>query len=434
MTFEQAQHFLLSLNNIPRKEYTNNKKRESELLKRIQFFLDLIGNPEKKIPHYIHVTGTSGKGSLCTYLHSILMADGKKVGLLTSPHVKSILERWTINNKLMTEKEFVQIITELKPALDKYIRTSPYGMLTHFDMLTIIGFVFFAKKKVEWAVIEVGLGGRLDSTNVLPHKDVAVITKIGLDHTEVLGDTKEKIAVEKAGIILPHTPVFTMETDTKILNIIQQEVKKRKAKLFLSSLPEHIIHHSDLSGSTFEIEGKKIQISAPGHHQISNALLSRDIARFLGIKDSAIIQGLKKAKQILRLEIISKQPLLVLDGAHNEDKMRSTVEALQNNKFLSYKKVHLVVGFSGDKDIRKMVELLSRLRPTAIACTRQTQHLFRKVAHPQALEQLFQKYSPHSRKEVFLDPENALKWAQKQQKPGDLVLVTGSIFLSGELR
>lgn len=434
MTFEQAQHFLLSLNNIPRKEYTDNKKRNSELLKRIQFFLNLIGNPEKKIPHYIHVTGTSGKGSVCTYLHSILIADGKKVGLLTSPHVKSILERWVVNNKLMTKKEFIEIIEELKPALDKYIRTSPYGMLTHFDVLTIIGFIFFAKKKVEWAVIEVGLGGRLDSTNVLPYKDIAVITKIGLDHTEVLGDTKEKIAIEKAGIILPHTPVFTMETDKKVLDVIQKEVKKKETKLFTSSTPEYILQHSDLTGTTFKVEGKMYQVSAPGLHQISNAILSRDITRFLGIEDSVIIRGLKKAKQILRLEIVSKQPLLILDGAHNEDKMRSTVEALQKNKNLSSKKIHLVVGFSGDKDSRKMVELLSSLQPTTVACTRQTQHLFRKVAHPKAIEQLFRKYSPSSWVEAFLDPQNALKWAKKQQKRDDLVIVTGSIFLSGELR
>ena len=163
-------------------------------LKRLQFFLDLIGNPEKKIPHYIHVTGTSGKGSVCAYLESILRASSKKTGLYISPHPTELTERWQINGVQMSKKEFVQIVTELKPKIDEHMRKSPYDILSFFDLTTAIALYYFAQKKVEWAIIEVGCGGRYDSTNVIPYKDVAVITNVGVSPTDILSYTQKKIS------------------------------------------------------------------------------------------------------------------------------------------------------------------------------------------------------------------------------------------------
>jgi len=230
MNQHQAEQFILSLSNIERKEYLSPYTQHDLYLKRLQFFLDLLGNPEKKIPHYIHVTGTSGKGSVCLMLDSILRADGRKVGTLTSPHASVIQERWTINGKMMTGKDFAEIVTEIKPKFDEYIRKSPYDMVSYFEIMTAIALYYFAKKKVEWAILEVGMGGRYDSTNVIPHKDIAVITNIGLDHTEVLGNTKEKIAYEKAGIIKRGCAVFTAEKNKKVLRVIEKECRKQKVK------------------------------------------------------------------------------------------------------------------------------------------------------------------------------------------------------------
>ncbi len=405
MDYTQAEQYLLSLGNMPRKEYMDDKAKTNEYLTRIQFFLDIIGNPEKQIPHYIHVTGTSGKGSVATYLSYILEASKKKVGLTISPHPTTLRERWQVNNKIMTEQEFVSIVKKLKPALDEYARTSPYDMISFYDITTIIAILYFAQKKVEWAVIEVGLGGRLDSTNVIPHKDVAVITNIGLDHTELLGNTKEKIAFEKAGIITGAYSVFTMDENKNVLEVIKKQCKKKKAKLFLS-------HSKNTS------------------HKEKNILLCTQIAEHLSISHKAIETGIKNAIQPLRFEIISQKPFIILDGAHNEDKMKTTVQSASEMK----KNIHLVVGFSEDKDVTTMMTLLATMKPKSIACTRQTANVFRKVAHPKTLMTFFKKHCPTAKIELFLDPQEAFAWSKKQTKTSDILLVTGSIFLSGELR
>ena len=208
MTYQEAERYLLSLTNLPRQEYMTDTRQCVQYLKRLQFFLDLIGNPGKKIPHYIHVTGTSGKGSVCSYLSAILQANGKKTGLYVSPHPTYLRERWQIQHQPMSKKDFIRIVGELKPKLNEYLRQSPYSMVSFFDLTTAIALYYFAEQKVDWAVIEVGCGGRYDATNVIPRPDIGVITTIGLDHTEVLGTTKEKIAYEKIGIIKPGSVFF----------------------------------------------------------------------------------------------------------------------------------------------------------------------------------------------------------------------------------
>lgn len=411
MTPLEAENYLFSLNNIPRKEYMDDTQKTSDYIQRIQFFLDLIGNPEKKIPHYIHVTGTSGKGSVSTFLSFILQAAGKKVGLTISPHPTTLRERWQVNNTMMSEKEFVRIVQKLKPIFDEYARKSPYDMVSFFDITTIIALLYFAEKKVEWAVMEVGLGGRLDSTNVIPHKDIAIITNIGLDHTDILGDTKEKIAFEKAGIIKPGSDVFTCETDKKVLQVIEKQCKKQKVKLYQ-------VH-------TFSDLPPKIK-----KHQETNASLCIAVAEKLKLPHAAILRGLEQAKQPLRMEEVSERPLIILDGAHNPDKIKNTVEETKTFK----KNIHLVLGFSADKNIPSMIKLLATLKPKTIACTRQTSNSFRKAAHPKDIQKLIQKHSPSSKTEIFLDPQMAFEWSQKNAKKSDLLLVTGSIFLSGEIR
>ncbi|EKE07315.1 MAG: hypothetical protein ACD_18C00120G0001, partial [uncultured bacterium] len=218
MNFTEAYNYILSLSNMPRMEYMKEGNMCDWYLKRMQFFLDLIGNPEKKIKHYIHVTGTSGKGSTVSFLHNILQADKRKVGSTYSPHPTIITERWKVGNSYMTKKEFVEIVKYLKPKLDEYLEKTPYDMLSFFELTEAIGFIFFAQKKVDWLVLEVACGGRYDSSNIIPYKDVAAITNIGLDHVGIIGNNKEEIAYEKAGIIKQNCTAFTTEQDKKILN------------------------------------------------------------------------------------------------------------------------------------------------------------------------------------------------------------------------
>ncbi len=433
MNFDQAYNYLLSLSNMPRKEYMNTPNTCDWYLKRTQYFLDMIGNPEKKIPHYIHVTGTSGKGSVTSFLHSILQASGKKVGSTYSPHPSCITERWRVGNKEMTKKEFADIVTELKPAFDKYIATTPYDMLSFFEITEVIGFIYFSRKKVDWVVLEVACGGRYDSSNIIPHKDVAVITNIGLDHVGIIGNNKEEIAYEKAGIISKGCDVFTTEKNKKILDIIEKEADTQKAHLHKILRPKYKVLNELLNKTVFSYQDDEYTLNINGAHQVTNAILCIEIAQHLGIKTMAIKKGISSAYQPLRMEIVSDRPLIILDGAHNVDKIKSTVGAI--TPLLKTKKdLHLIVGFSGNKQVNPMMKNLLSLKPKTVAITRSSTNHMRTVADPQDLEKYIKKLAPKTKTSIFLDPQDAYAWSKAQQKTSDVLLATGSIYMSGELR
>jgi len=434
MTFTEAEQLLYSLSNLPRKEYMSNHNDCSEYLPRVQFFLDLLGNPEKKIPHYIHVTGTSGKGSTVNYIHSILHAAGIHVGSTTSPHPTSITERWKIGGANMSRKEFVNVMETICPVLDEYLRTSPYDMLSFYDLTTIIALFYFAEKKVEWAVLEVGCGGTYDATNVIPYKDIAVITNVGLDHMALLGKTKKEIAVRKAGIVTGQCTVITGEQSPAIRNIIQEQADKQQAPIHAVSKKNVKEVHIDLSGTTFTYHEKKFHTKAIGAHQSMNAAIAIDVARAAKIDETYIQKGIEHATQPLRMEVLSEMPLIILDGAHNADKIRSTVETLRQLREQHPKgNIYIINGFSGDKNLKKMIPQLATLKPKTVACTRNTVNHFRKVASPHDIADTWSKYST-TKTEIFLQPKDALLWAQKHVKKHDILLVTGSLFVSSEIK
>ncbi|MFA5211299.1 MAG: Mur ligase family protein [Patescibacteria group bacterium] len=430
MNFDQAYNYLLSLNNLPRQEYMRDGKKCDLYLQRIRFFLKLIGNPEKKIKNYIHVTGTSGKGSTVTFLHNILLANGKKVASSLSPHHIIITERWKVADKNMSKKEFVDIMNFLKPKLDAYVRLSPYDMLSFFEITEIIGFIFFSRKKVDWAILEVGCGGRFDSSNIIPHKKIAVITNIGLDHLGLIGNNKEEIAYEKSGIIKANCEVFTSEKNEKILKIIKKECQKNKVNLNIINKSKYKIKKQELDFTKFTYKNNNYQINTFGEHQINNTILTIEIANFLKLDPEKTKIGLEKTKQSLRLEIINKNPLIILDGAHNPDKMKTTVKAIKKKN----KIVNLVVGFSGDKNIENQIKQLCELKLKNVILTRNTNNIFRKVADPKFLEQKFKKQNPKIKTKIFLDPKDAYDFAKSKTKKDKILLVTGSIFLSGEIK
>lgn len=435
MTFAEAEKYILSLSNLPRQEYMRDPKHCGVYLQRLQFFLGLVGNPEKKVPHYIHVTGTSGKGSTVSFLHSILHAAGKTVGSTYSPHPTVITERWKIGKRYMTKSEFTRIVGFLKPKLDEYIRTSPYDMISFFELTEVIGFVWFAEKKVDWVILEVACGGRYDSTNVIPHKDAAIITNIGLDHVGLIGNNKSEIAYEKAGIIKPGCRAFTLERNPQVRRIIATEAKKQKVTLGSIQHPLENVQYS-LQGTSFSYGEHTYSLGAIGPHQAGNAALCIEVAESLGIETSFIQKGLRDAEQPLRMEIVSQNPFIILDGAHNEDKIHATVESVRElqKKIKPSANIHLLLGFSGDKEIKKMLKDLATLNPKTVACSRNTVNHFRKVASPPELKKLLTPLLPKAHMMLSLDPHVALAWSQKQLKKNDILLVTGSIFLSGELR
>ncbi|TAN33605.1 hypothetical protein EPN28_02230 [Patescibacteria group bacterium] len=454
MNFQEAYNYIISLANIPRKEYMADPKHCPWYLKRLKFFLRILGNPEKKIPHIIHVTGTSGKGSVCLMLDSILREAARHraknfgvVGTLTSPHASAIMERWEVNGRPMPKKEFAALVEKIKPKLDQYMRKTPYDMLAYGELATAMALYYFAKKKIEWAVLEVGCGGRYDSTNVIPRKDVAVITNIGLDHTQTLGNTKEKIAYEKAGIIKRGCQVFTMETNKKILRVIEKECQKNHAPLKIvyplgwlhSSAKGGLWSQRMHSGSTALWDYGASRLPVLGAHQQKNAALAAAVARSIGISEKAITRGLAKVKLPIRMEVVSRKPIVILDGAHNKDKMQTTVEAI-SSPFIRGRRgggrgnIHLILGFADNKDYPAMLKQLAALKPTTVACTRFSHNFFRKAADPKILAAKIKKLLPRAKTEIFLDVLDGFSWSKKQAAPSDIILCTGSIFLSGELR
>jgi len=432
MTFEDAYNYTLSFNNLPRTEYMNDPKSCDIYLKRLQFFLNMLGNPEKKIPHYIHVTGTSGKGSTTSFLHSILHASGKKVGSTYSPHPTYITERWKIDNRYMSKKEFVLLVGELKPLIDKYIQTTPYDMISFFELTEVIGFLWFARNSVEWVVLEVACGGRFDSSNVIPYKDIAVITNIGLDHVGIIGNNKKEIAYEKAGIIKKGCAVFTSEKDPALVDIIQTECDTNGVPCHTADTIPEVVNVTQ-QGSDIIYHNTSYHIPILGEHQIDNAILCIQIAESLHIDTKTIQQGLRTVVQPLRMEPVSMHPLIILDGAHNVDKISSTVKTVQTFQD-TVENIHLVLGFSADKNLEAMVHILMELQPHTVACTRNTINILRKVASPKDIQTLVQQYCPSAHTRLFLDPKDAFIWSNAQQEKQDLLLVTGSIFLSGEIR
>ncbi len=435
-THNNAEQFLLSLFNIQRPEYLHDRTWNALYLKRTQFLLDLLGNPEKKISHFIHVAGTSGKGSVCRYLSFILVNAHKKTGLFISPYPTTIRENWSINNEIISEKDFSSLVHEMKKALTLCLEQSPFGVPSYFEVTTAMALTYFAKNGVDWAVMEVGLGGQFDATNVIPKKECAIITTIGLDHTEILGSTKTAIAKEKAGIITVQCPVWTMEQNPRVLSVIRNICAKKHARLMVIR-PEFQMLSQTRDRTTFTHKGHRYTIRATGIHQVQNACLVIDVAKSLGIPSASIHDGLRGAWQPLCCEIVSKKPMVILDGAHNPDKMRATVRTildLQKKKKLP-KSTHLIVSFSEDKDFRSMIRLLTKLRPRSVAISRNTMNPFRRIADLSTVKKLFERQLPRSSYRRFIDPSDAYTWStKKQKKTHGIILVTGSMFLSGELR
>ena len=429
MNYRQAVQFLHSLSVIERGGPPN--------LKRLQALLDILGNPERAIPRYLHVAGTSGKGSVCSYLHSIWSAAGQKTGLFLSPYITDIRERWQINHTKISPIDFINLVQQIKNALEIYLKGGKAESLSAFEIFTAMSFVYFAQKKVDCAVLEVGMGGKNDPTNIIKYKDAAIITDIGFDHTKYLGETITEIAQHKAGIITENTPVFTITTNKQAYTIIKKISTQKKVCLTqskLSATEKKAIFISE-TGTRFKYRNNNYVIKAPGIHQVRNAILAIDVATHFGISNANIKNGLHAATQPIRCELVQRKPYIILDGAHNQQKISSTVETIKIlQKKIPRRKIHLVLGFSGDKKTGPMIKKLLTLKPTSVACTKNTSNLFRKTLNPGAMLRLVKHHWPPARTELFLNPTEALAWSKKQAGKHDLILITGSIFLSGELR
>ena len=354
--------------------------------------IKLVGaleNPQNKFKS-IHIAGTNGKGSTACFIATNLQSAGYKVGLYTSPHLIRFNERIKINNKEISDSELVRLTKKLKVIVEKEkIQT------TFFEFTTALAFEYFAEQKVDFAIIETGLGGRLDATNIL-RPEISVITNISIDHTKHLGKTKLKIASEKAGIIKEKSIVVTAETDKRVIKKFKEICNEKKSEFYvLDHELKAKINRSDFESQLFTVSGlinTAFEIKQLGECQIKNALLSLLVADLLNIPLGAMKEGLRKSFWKGRLEIIQKDPLVIVDGAHNVEGMKSLVQFI---KPIKCKKV-LLLGTAEDKEISKMLKLIVPLVEKVVL----TQGNF-KPASLKLLEKEVKKYN----KEVYLCPD-----------------------------
>lgn len=398
--YQQACQRLLSLQNLEVPWKHNDRASLQASFVRLRQLLARLGNPERAM-RFIHVTGTSGKGSVTNLVHDMLRAEGRSVASYTSPHTTTLLERYRVNDTLLHPKAFVAAVDDVLAAYAAHIEEGKQP-LSFFELTTCVTFVAFRAAKAQWCVLEVGLGGRWDSTNIITKTDVAVITNIDYDHVDILGRSLKKIAYEKAGIIKKGSVVIVGEQRRTVRAVIAKEAAKHGAP----------VQYVKLAGDDYRLHNALIAAAAAQHAGVGMEAIERALATTRGLP--------------CRCEIIAQHPTVIVDGAHNEAKMRATVQRI---KAMQPKRVHVVFGCKASKDAAKLAKAL-RGSATTVRTTRYTTG--RGEPHnPARLLALFRK---NQRAGVFLFPHDALADALAAAKNNDVVLVTGSLYLAGELR
>jgi dihydrofolate synthase/folylpolyglutamate synthase len=389
-----------------------------------------LGNPQKEIKT-IHVAGTNGKGSVSHMLASIFQKAGYKTGLYTSPHLYDFRERIKINGEFISEDAVVSFTNEIKPYIEEI---DP----SYFEITVVMAFNYFRKEKTEIAIIETGLGGRLDSTNII-NPEISIITNIGFDHIQLLGNTLDKIAYEKAGIIKENTPVIIGERNSETEPVFIGIAQEKKAPILFSEDLFEIVSHQ-LANNILQIivEEKSTELERSfnldllGLYQKNNLLTVLTACKELKKKgwiltDDSIKTGLESVKSTTgfqgRWEIVKENPSIVLDVAHNEDGIKSVLRQLNE---ISFTNLHIVTGMVKDKDIDAAVKLLPK----------DASYYFTNASIPRALP--CKELQEIAAKEglignCYLNVDAAISAAKLNANENDLILVCGSVFIVGEV-
>ncbi len=391
-------------------------------LERIERLLSLLGNPQDSFRSVL-VAGTSGKGSTVVMLGSVLKEAGYRTGVFTKPHLFDFRERISIDGKMISERDFVRLVKKIKPYAEKVAKESESP--TFFEFVTAMAFEHFREKRVDFAVLEVGLGGRLDATNVVK-PEVSVITNVSLEHTEILGGTPEKIAVEKAGIIRKNGILITASENPKAFAVLEKICRERNAKFVRA--PELKNAKSTEFGNEFDFEGTKISIHLAGRFQLKNAACALAALRSLTppIPSSAIKKGMEKARWSGRFELMKNGRKVLLDGAKDVEAMKSLAASLD---LIRHERLYTVFGASKDKLIPEMLQAISGKTDFFVL----TKHkVMGRGVEPAELAKEAQKHG----KDFLIadDVKSAVKKAMQLAGKNDLVLVTGSLFTVAEAR
>jgi dihydrofolate synthase / folylpolyglutamate synthase len=393
-------------------------------LDRVSRALDLFDHPEKKFPSF-HIAGTNGKGSTAAMVHRILSNAGYLTGLYTSPHLVSFTERIRINDEEIAEQEVVTLAEEI------WQRTTEAKIaLTFFEIVTVMAFIFFARRKIDVAVVEVGLGGRLDATNLL-RPVASIITTISKDHEEFLGSSLTSIAREKGGIIKQGVPLICGKLPNPAVRAIQKIARELSAPFYFLERDFFYFLNSD---GTFDYKGPdwqfhNVSLSLHGRHQRQNAAVAiaalEDAVQQFQVSERAIRDGLNTVTWAGRLEIVREQPQVVLDGAHNGEGIRALVEEIRGRPRRG--RVRVLFAVMQDKDWRLMLRELSQVIDEIVL----TRVGMERSADPYELGHELTGKVPY---QIILDAREALDFILKTARADDTIFVAGSLYLLGEVR
>ena len=418
-------------------------------LERTEKILELLGNPHKKLK-CIHIAGTNGKGSTTAMVTNILVQAGYKVGSYISPFIEEFEERIQINNVNISKEDLSHIITEVSSAVDKVVELG-YSNPTEFEIITCAGFLYFYKNNIDFAVVEVGMGGRLDSTNVII-PILSIITSISLDHTKILGDTIDKIAYEKAGIIKSGIPVVMYPQQKQSEEVIERICIEKNSNLIKVSKQSSIylgkenlqqVAITSMEGTVYNdilTQKMKVQtlnndyiidLALLGKHQLLNCsvavhAIEELIVQGATINKDNILKGLETVKWPARLEVMNKKPLVVIDGAHNIDGIINLTESI--DMYFNYNKIILILGILADKQVEEMIKTIVPKVSRVITVTPNSE----RAELSKQLKVQVEKYSTNC--ESIENYDEAYKKALSYCHEEDLLLVCGSLYMVGDMR
>ena len=406
---------------IPKFTVKNPPEHTKELLRR-------LGNPENEMK-VIHVAGTNGKGSTCAYLASMLTAGGCRTGLFTSPHLVKINDRFRIDGEIMSDEDFVESFLTVKKVIDE-ANVDGYAHPSYFETLFLMGVDYYNRKKVEYLVLETGLGGGKDPTNCVANPLACIITSISIDHVQYLGDTITAIAGEKAGIIKPGVPVIYDGHVADAAKVIKARAKELESPSYALMPEQYQLKEQNREGIVFEFEGQKLQIPYIAEYQMMNASLAyftmKTLQAIHGICDEKLKEGIRKVNWPGRMETIL--PGVIVDGAHNADGVAQFVKTV--HQFRQNNRVVLLFSAVSDKEYEKMIQLICEdIKPHAVVTTQITGE--RQVT-AEVLADIFEN---HGADQVFAEPmvDEALKKVLELQQDG-MVFCVGSLYLIGEIK
>ncbi|QUH24471.1 bifunctional folylpolyglutamate synthase/dihydrofolate synthase [Serpentinicella alkaliphila] len=414
----------------------NTMKFGSKLgLDNMNKLLNLLDSPQDKL-NIIHVAGTNGKGSTCAFIQSILKESGFRVGLYTSPSIDGFTGRIKINDSNIRGDRFADVANKVKDKI-KIMLSEGMDHPTEFEIITAMALLYYYEENVDFVVLEVGLGGRLDATNIVKNPLLSVITPIGYDHMDYLGDTLGKIAFEKAGIVKENNFVVTANQENEALEVINEVAKEKDSKVYTVDLSSLDIHISELNDQLFSIKifDQKycnMNIKLNGVHQIENACLALTAIevlkdqRNIRIDKESIYKGLLNTKWPGRFEVISENPYTIIDGAHNVHaaiRLKETIE-----KVIPGKSIILVIGMLGDKDVDGVLDLLIPLSKEIVIAEPSNSRALSIIELESKIKRI--SLNTHTSSNV----EEALNIAHSLAKKGDVILVAGSLYLIENVR